>query len=62
MDVANHETKIIDHSALKRFRNTKCTTCGKKFIMNDTIHTITSKQGTKRYHQKCWDTILLDVM
>ena len=40
----------------------QCTTCGKKFIMNDTIHTTTSKQGTKRYHQKCWDTILLDVM
>jgi hypothetical protein len=56
MDVANHETTINDHSALKRFRNAKCTTCGKKFIMNDTIHTTTSKQGTKRYHQKCWDT------
>jgi len=54
--VANHETTIKDHSALKRFRNAKCATCGKKFIMNDTIHTTSSKQGTKKYHQKCWDT------
>lgn len=57
MHMVNHETTVNDHSTLKRFRNAKCITCSKKFVMNDTIHTTTSsKLGTKRYHQKCWDS------
>ena len=47
MLMAHHETTIKDHSSLKKFRNTKCTTCGKKFIINDTIHTTTLNKTQK---------------
>jgi len=44
---------ISDYAHVRKYRNH---TCGKLFVIGDSIHTQRTKMSKKVYHKKCWES------
>lgn len=49
---------IIDNSSLEgRYMYSKCSKCQESFVWGDKIHTHKSRQFSKIYHKRCWESL-----
>jgi len=50
----------IDNSSLESrycYGKSKCSKCQESFVYGDKIHTHKSRQHSKIYHKKCWESL-----
>ena len=51
-----HRDIIIYNKSLEtRYSRVSCEECGKYFVLNDVIHTTSTRRYRTAYHKKCWD-------